>query len=238
MGWLHFLCNLHRMHERGPAAVSTTGAVRWDARAMEDVRAAMHNEPIPLKLTMDGTWAVYPKSEYALHRCALIEVVLRWVATTRVALADVPTTTETIELTRLLIDLQARMDGELAWIVTTPGCDVPWPDGAGWEPEIPPVFRTLDVLDTIQIWRAHLDVNLTRINMIAQRTHTLSQGGEAMPLPAFLGVMSSELKVQPSDLARKWSLGELFAQAFMKWESNERAKRDAKRDADANPKHA
>lgn len=227
MGWLHFLCNLHRMHERGTAG---TASARWQRNELDDVRAAMHAEPAPLTLTVPGAWAVYPKGEHALHRCAVIDVCLVFVAERRLALQRAPKTAAAIETLRALVELQARLEGELAWIVTTPGAAVPWPDGAGHEPALPEWTRALDVLDHIAIRRAHLEVNLSRINAIAERTRGMAKGGEALPLPVFMGMMAGDMGVQPRRFAREWSMGEVFVQALLKWEATEKAKADADRD--------
>lgn len=228
-GWLHFLCNLHRMHERGPAVVSTGGTLRWNPAAMEAVREALAAEPVHLRLASGVEVAVHPKSEYALNRLVVIDRTLQFVVERRIAMEDEEPTPVVLQALRTAVDLQHRLESEFAAIVCAPGADVPaTPDANVWDLPLPPWTHTLEAVDLIAIRRAHLAVNLGRIHEITERSKQYANGaGSSLPVAAFLGVMASELGVQPRDLARRWSLGEVFAQALLKWEQAEQIRRDA-----------
>jgi hypothetical protein len=238
MGWLHYLCQLHRMHERGPASTTTTGSLRWDSLNMTDVRAALHAEPITVTME-DGTQrAVYPKGEYALARVVMIEFTLRYALERRLALelvASENTSPELLDALASAVDLQSVLEREFVWILTHPGSDVPWEEEARWTVEPPLWTRAITPIDMMMIRAAHLDVNLLRINAVSERSRRLAGKGtgEGMPLAAFMGLMASELGVQPKELARRWSLGEVFVQSLMRWEAMERARMQSEQEAAA-----
>lgn len=232
-GWLHFLCTLHRMHERTGVAVAANAA-RWDPDVIEATRAALAAEPIHLTLA-DGTpVAVHPKSEHALHRLVLIDVALNWTVVRRVAIETLPpeqVTPQSLTALRTAIDLQTQLEREFVTVVCCPGADVPASASgdSAWDIPLAPWSATLDPLDIMAIRKAHLEVNYARIQMIADRTRSYADGeGSNTPVAAFLGIMASELGVQPMVLARRWSLGEVFAQALLRWEAMKKAEQDAK----------
>lgn len=227
-GWLSYFAQLHRWHATSGATVAPR-ANRWDGVAMEDLRAALAAEPIPLTLDNGRAVAVYPKGEHALTRVAVASLAAEWVAVRRLALMSADPSPDSLAAIRAAAEAEAALTAEFVWIVTHPGPGVPWPSEDRWE-TTPPAWCRDDVspFDILAIRKAHLDVNLLRINAIAERTRHLAQGGsEAMPLAAFLGVMAADLQVKPEDFARKWSLGEIFASSLAKWEAQERARRKA-----------
>lgn len=235
MGWLYYLCMLNRMIERAPAARATD--LRWDAQAMNDMRASLHAEPVALTLENGRKVSVYPKGEYALHRLCLIEFTLRWVLEYRLAIelkigamdaSDMPL--ELIELLGKAIEFQSHLERCFTWIVTHPGADVPFEENQ-YELSPPQWTRELTALDRIQMQAAHMEVNLLRINTVAERTKSLAgSGAESMPLAAFLGLISNEMHIQPRTFARSWSMGEAFVQALLKWEAMERASAKAEQE--------
>ncbi len=233
-GWVHFLCVLHRMHERGPSVRTNNGGKRWDDTAMEAVRSALAAEPVHVTLCNGNVVAVHPKSEYALSRLVVIDRTLQWVVTRRLALEildDAEITPASLSALRSAVDLQHMLEREFVTICCAEGADIPHRDGEAWAIELAPWTSMIEAADIINIRQAHLEVNLHRIQEISERTRQYADGtGSVMPIAAFLGVMSAELRVQPRDMSRRWSLGEAFGQALLKWESQERAKADAKKD--------
>ena len=234
MGWLTYLCWLHSAYAKGPAVPSTSAATRWDARAMDDMRAALAAEPVYLTLSSGRTVAVHPKGEHALHRLAVGQIALRWLTERRLALmleAETNGTPAVIDLLYKATAAEAHLQAEFVAIVTHAGAGVPWPESGSWTQPVPLWMRDeLTTADLVAIQRAHLEVNLLRINAIADRSRSFASGGDPMPLAAFLGVMAEELKVRPEEMARRYSLGEVFAMSYAKFEAHERAK--AKADAD------
>jgi hypothetical protein len=239
LGWLAYFAQLHRWHATDMAAHPPAGAAgRWDARAMDDMRAALAAEPRQLTLDSGRQVAVYPKGEHALNRLAVIGLACEWVTVRRLALMDEDQTPDTLAALRAAVDAEAQLTAEFLAILTHPGPGVPWAEESRWEQETPAWCRDdVSPFDVIAMRRAHLDVNLLRVNAIAERTRHLSAGGsEAMPLAAFLGVMAAELHVRPEDLARRWTLGEVFASALARWEAQERGKAKAEAERDRGPR--
>lgn len=233
MGWLAYLQWLSVEFGRGPA--TPTGAdLRWDGQAVADMRAALHQEPVWVTLLNGRRVSVHPKGDYAIHRLLLNQVALRWIAERRVALhlvLDEAPTPEVMELMRLAVEAEAQLTAEFVAIITHPTADVPWTDDGVWEHPVPLWMRgEVTSHDLLVLRNAYLEVNLYRLNAIAQRTRLFASGGDPMPLPAFMGVMADELKVRPEELARRYSRGEIFAMSFAKFEAHERAKQRADRD--------
>lgn len=228
MGLLYYFGALSRWHAMGPS-VPTKHSMRWDSAAMDDLRAALAAEPITIVMDSGRKVAVHPKGEHALHRVALASLSCEWITVQRLTLHEAETTPQTLEALRKAIEAEAMLTAEFVWIVTHPGAGLPFSDDAQWEHDAPAWIREeLTPFDIIAIRRAHLEVNLLRINAISERSRHLAGGGsEAIPLASFLGVMSNELQVQPEVLVRQWSLGAIFGSSLAKWEAQERAKRKA-----------
>ncbi len=234
-GWLTYLCWLHGQYARGPQTPKGNAA-RWDARAMDDMRAAMAAEPIYLTMENGRQIGVYPKGEAALNRLVVNQMALQWATIRRVALHDLADehTTTTLDTLRDVTRFEAFLQAEFITIVTHPGAYLPWDDVGTWEHPLPRWTLEASPFDLLAIRAAYYDVNLFRINAIAERSRHFASSGDPMPLAAFLGVMADELKVKPEELARRYSLGEVFAMSYAKYEATERAK--ARAAADAPPK--
>lgn len=240
MGWLYFFGALKSWHAMGPQHQAKS-ALRWDGAAMEDMRKALHAEPVFLTLESGRKVSVHPKGDYALSRYVLDSIARNWAIEHRVALlarTDAEVTAHSIDMLAKATDLEARVRSEIIAILTHPGPGVPWTDETVWEHDIPSWIRDeITTLDAIAIERAHLEVNLFRINSVAERTKQfVDHGNDAMPLAAFLGTMASDLGIQPAEIARKWSLGEVFASSLARFEATERAKVKAERDKPAGGK--
>ncbi len=237
MGWLSYLCQLHRWHATGPAQPENKRAGRWDAQAIEDLRDAMAAQPIQLRLEDGREVAVYPKGDYALGRIVAGQVALQWATEHRVLLLNLQSEGQTLSAREILslrqaVEFESALTREFVWILTHPGADVPWDDDTTWDHELPDWTRGVTSFDLIAIRRAHLEVNLMRINAIAARTDAIVNGSEAMPLQAFLGVMAADLHIPPREFARRWSLGEIIASNMAKHEATERAHAQARREAE------
>lgn len=233
MGWLYFFGALKTWQALGPTHQSKS-ALRWDGAAMEDMRKALHAEPIFLTLESGRKVSVHPKGDYALSRYVLDSIARNWAMERRVALLALDAdevTADSMDLLAKATELEARVRAEIIAILTHPGAGVPWTDDTIWDHAIPQWTRDeVTTLDSIAIERAHLEVNLFRINSVAERTKQfVEHGNDAMPLAAFLGTMSSDLGIQPAEIARRWSLGEVFASSLARFEATERAKAKAEK---------
>jgi hypothetical protein len=233
MGWLSYLCWLSAEYAKGPAVPKSSG-LRWDAQAMNDLRAALAEEPVYVTLQSGRRVSVHPKGEAALHRLAVNQVALAWANEQHMGMMmamEREATAEGLHVLRLASDAVSRLRAEFVAIVTHPGPWVPWDDEATWDHPIPAWTRDeVTPLDLATLRQAYLEVNVHRVNAIAARTRQFGSGGDAMPLPAFMGVMAEELKVKPEEFVKRYSIGAVFAMAFTKFEASERAK--AKADAE------
>lgn len=229
-GALSYLQWLSTEYGKGPMTPKASSK-RWDPLAMDDMRAALAAEPVMLTMSTGHTVAVYPKGEAALHRLAVNQVALKWASTRWLHF----TTIEDPNADALLAmgkcaDLVDYLQAEFAEIVTHPGAWIPWDEASGGTHPVAEWTRDLTSTDHLALRAAYLEVNLRRINAIAERTRGFANGGDPMPLAVFMGVMADEQHVKPEEYTRRYSLGEIFATSYSKYEATERAK--AKADAE------
>lgn len=235
-GALAYLRQLERWHATGPEQPDARTALRWDAQAQADVAAAYAAEPIHVRLVNGHSVSVHPKGDVALRRLGWIDRALQWTIEEREKLEAQPTGAEQMEVLGLALRMETALEREYAEILCHPDAGMPWPDDGQWDHASLPWSEQLTGFDLASLRRAHLDVNLLRLQTITDRSRMLGGGkGEGSPLAAFLGVMAHELKVQPREMARHWSLGEVFAQALLKWESSERSRRESEKSSPTIP---
>lgn len=224
-GWDEFQIHLRILYSQGPE--QPRAQLRWDATSMEDLRASLAAEALFIRLESGKQVGVYPKSEYALNRVMMIDLSLQWLLPQRVALQNVdePVPAQ-LEALRAAVEWQSVLEREFVWIITHPGADVPWPDSGRWDHESPEWTRELTTYDLIALRKAHVDVNLLRINSVSERTNAIAgrSTDDAMPFAAFLGVMAGDLGISSVELSRRWSVGEIYAQACVKWQALQQEK--------------
>ncbi len=229
-GALSYLQWLSTEYGKGPLTPKAASK-RWDTLAMDDLRAALAADPVHVALSNGDCVAVYPKGEQALHRLACNQVALKWATTRWLHLTTLEEqSAASLVALQSCADLVAYLQSEFAEIVTHPGAWIPWDEESSRSHPVAAWTRELTPSDHLALRAAYLEVNLLRNNAIAERTRAFANGGDPMPLAAFLGVMADELHVQPERFTREYSLGEIFASNFAKFESTERAK--AKADAE------
>ena len=234
-GWLHYLCALHRAHERSGAAVAVAGmSSRWDPAIVETTRAALAAVPIPLTLSTGHKVAVHPKGEFALHRMVVVDAVLSYAAAHRLAMCNLPLEERTplaLDVLKAATELQRQCEREYVTIACHDGADIPAEPGAPYTWEIPlaPWSEHIDGADVLLIRQAAHTVNFARIAEIVERTKQYAENKTgSLPIAAFLGIMASDLHVRAKDLARQYSVGEVVAQALLRWEQNEQQRKQAK----------
>ena len=227
MGWLAFLCQLHRWHAAGPMTAAPT-LPRWRDEDAADLQAMLFDTPVHVPLSGGKTRGVYPKGDFAIDRIALIDGALHWLNPRRVALEAAEQSPESIEALRLVVQLQHQLQRAFVWIVTHPGPDVPWEDDGRWEYEPPLWTRAYAGHDLLLLRAAYIEANYRRLNVVADRTRALAGSASGtVSKEAFTGVMASELGVSSVDIVHKWSRGSITAIAFTKWETMERARERA-----------
>ena len=231
-GWLHYLCALHRAHERSGAAVATAGnSGRWDNRIIETTRDALAAVPIPLTLSNGVQVAVHPKGEFALHRLVVVDAVLAYAAALMLTVRDLPLERRTppaLDLLKAATELERQCEREFCTIVCHEGADIPG-NPAGpytWEIPLADWSATIDGGDVLLIRRAHMHVNHARIAEIVERTQRYAENQTgSLPIAAFLGIMAADLHVRAKDLSRQYSVGEVVAQALLRWEQSEQQRK-------------
>lgn len=235
MGWYRYVLSLTQL--KGADNAVPVRSARWDGQAMEDLRASLAEEPVFVRFECDGiTRGVYPKSEYAINRIMLIDIALQWLVPRVIAMRGEAAHDITANLRESLergIEAQRALECEFVWIATHPGADVPWPEDGQWEHAAPEWTRACTTYDFIATRTAYIDVNLLRSNSVAERTHAIAGrgDGDAMSFAQFLGIMSADMNIPPSEIARRWSVNMLYAQSSMRWEAQRLAERKAKEQA-------
>ncbi len=233
LGWLYFFGALKSWHAQGPQQTSKK-AMRWDPEEIEDLRAALHAEPIALGLQSGERVSVYPKGEHAIAEIALNQIALRWITARRFALGEADPTLETITAYGLALDAERQLNAEFVAIVTHPGAGIPWEDGARWDRAVPAFSRDLTPFDLLAIRRAHVDINLLRVNVIAERARDLANvTGDGPPVEVFLSALAGELHMRPERLVKEWSRGEVFALAVSRHVTTQHATEQAEQKAAA-----
>ncbi len=174
-------------------------------RAEAALSAAMVAEAVPVTLSVaDAPTAVYPKSYHALAYCDALDAALQEV----LALAASTDSAEVRTLGPLTQSLAVRL---WAWILTHPEPGVPFDEG---RPPHPPDWTTaLTPDDLLELLRAHLEANRVRTARIAELFPKERPFDSRLTLAGFLGSVAQELGHRPVDVLRRWSQGEVFAQA-------------------------
>jgi hypothetical protein len=226
MGALFFFGALSRWHAQGPQQPHGKASMRWSPSEIRDIQDALAATPIPVPLECAPDKSVFPKGEFAIRRLEEIDHALGWLAVRRVAAEyelEENATPAALEAIRLCDEAIAQLSREFIWILTHPGADVPWADNGEWEHQPPKWTRAATTFDFIAVQRAHREVNSSRAEACSARLRHLAKTEDSMPMEAFTGLMANELAVQPRELVRKWSRGELFVQALLKADAHQRA---------------
>lgn len=183
--------------------------------------AALARAPVAVTLASGEAVAVYPKSYHAL----------RWLDTLDRSLQDAARAVDEAEQLGAYIafplveSLAVRL---WAWILTSEAPDLPFNEVA---PEEPPAWtRALAPSDLLHLASAHLQVNGSRLRLIADAfpPERRDDGTSRLSLAGFLGSTAQEMGVPAFDVMRRFSLGELFAQAVLAGQAAREAQARAK----------
>ena len=178
---------------------------------------------------------VYTKSFHALMEVAQIDKALAWLAAhlDRLCTTDQVTEAKSLDLMVRIMPEMALLYQRLAWIVTHPGCGLPYPDDQT-APTPPVRFQRLDAKDFMRINAAHHRVN--ELNLRAVRNLISKEsGGTTTDRPSwtvFFGAASEALKVRPETLMRDWSLAEALLMYRTANHAKAQAMENAKADAE------
>lgn len=192
------------------------------ARGQAALAAALVNAPVPVTLSDGEKRAVHPKSYHALAWCDALDRALAEVSEKAHQLEDLEIRA-TAPLTK---SLAVRL---WAWILTCPEPGLPFDEGA---PADPPAWtESLAPEDLLTLLSAHLEVNRERNRLVATLFPAEREAESRLSLSGFLGTVAQELHQRPSDVLRRWTMGEAFAQAVVSAEAQREAKARAAADA-------
>lgn len=195
-----------------------------EARGHAALAAALANAPQSVTLSDGSTVAVHPKSYHALAWCDALDRALQEVGEKAMALEELGV--------RVMAPLTASLAVRIwAWILTCPEPGLPFEEGA---PKTdPPEWTTsLTPGDILQLLQAHFTVNRERIALVAALFPPDREAQSKLSLSGFLGTVAQEMGQRPSDVLRRWSMGEAFAQAVVAAEASREARARAESDAD------
>lgn len=219
--WIFCYANLVRMMGR----TETRDA---DPAVDRAIAAALAHEPIGVACADGVTRAVHPKSYHALRWLDALDRSLLDIAPMIAALDDSVEATKVLSLAPLAESLAVRL---WAWIITTGGAEgaATLPFDEEQSPEPPDWTKALTPGDILALARAHAEVNARRLRIISEAFPAEASGGSRLTLSGFLGTAAQELGARPADVLRRWSLGEVFAQAVTAAEAAREARARAER---------
>lgn len=216
--WLSYFAKLHRVHARGEKAELANAG--FDPHDLNDRRVldALRNDPIPVDLldrvtrddgTLLGTVHVYAKSlDALLHVHALDRVLAQLlVKKSQLELVMGPTSDVVLKTAEVI----AYTYHLLAWIVTTPGPEMPWaPDDV--DPAPPSWVAQLQPWDVVRICQATQEHQL-RLAALSQLVDvkTPAEGGTRPSWSMFIANLAMEMKEPAGRLMKHRALIELLA---------------------------
>lgn len=198
-------------------ALADERMARRDGDLRATVTAALDERPERVRLTVpekDGrAWMVYPKSFHALQFLETLDVALREVRLTVAALdatppGDLEKETEAAALEPMLRSHAVRL---WAWILTSEGCGLPFDDNRA-DVEPPEWTKLLAPADLVAILAGHIEVNRTRLAIVAAAFPPESDTISRLSVGGFMGSVAQELGRPARELMRSWSVGAVFAQ--------------------------
>jgi hypothetical protein len=239
-GWVDYLAALRvfasRVASEGRADAPSGGGMGAEAVTLagrERILAkALANEPVTVRLVSGRDVVVSPKSYHAAKWCQSNDAQVRYLV--GAALAEVDDLA-VCAYAPLLESLCVRL---WAWAVTSEGPGLPFDERTAAddaEANIPDYVTTMAPEDLLALGEAWLVVQHLRPSLCASffppddaRSNGMASG---LPISGFLGAAAQELGQQPSELLRRWTVGELFAQAVSAAQAGREARARAEADA-------
>lgn len=203
--WIYCYANLIRMMGR-------TETRAHDADIDRTLAAALAAEPQRVECADGVTRAVYPKSYHSLRWLDALDRSVVDLGRMLLELEDSEEATRALMVAPLAESLAVRL---WAWTITEGGPDGPatLPFDEAQAPEPPEWTKALTPGDVLSLARAHAEVNARRLRIISEAFPAEAGGSGRLTLSGFLGTAAQELGARPADVLRRWSLGEVFAQA-------------------------
>lgn len=183
-------------------------------------------QPELVTLTNGNVVAVQPKGFHALSFLDFLEAQHRHVAAAA-ASALAAEDAESLKVVALYPLAQSLAVRVWAWILTSEGAGLPFPDD-GTQLEPPAFTESLTAIDLIALYQAHVRVNLEDSATIA-RAFPSDPRESRLALAGFLNTYAGEAKQRPFDVFRRFSLGEVFANAVSSAQASREAMEHAKK---------
>lgn len=241
-GWLNYFRALSRMHARGENASSDEARLRADAQVL----AALRDEPIRVDLLQPVTLLpiadeepeppidhlyVYQKSLDALLNAHGLDRQLAWLLMQkeRIEEAGARGMPRSSELHDKIIAATSYTYGLLAWIMTSPGPEMPYEPGMGKaDPELPDHIKLLHPVDVAQIANAAMKhhARLAALQVLLDQ-RTRAEGGKRPSWSQFIGSMAVELDTDSVQIMKHRSLGSLLAAVQLSNDANTPTEKDS-----------
>jgi hypothetical protein len=223
--WLRFYAVLHRHHGRGEHSGNEENRMRADSQVL----SALRDEPIRVNLIQPvpledarakkgesetDTLLVYPKSLDALLHAHALDRQLGWLIIQKERAEDAGARgmPRASELHERIIDAMAYTYGLLAWIMTSPGPQMPYEATVRGDPELPKYIKALHPMDVAQIVAASREHHgrLAALQVLIDR-RTQAEGGRRPSWSQFIGSLAVEMDTDSVQISCYRSLGSLLA---------------------------
>jgi hypothetical protein len=181
---------------------------RHSARLDAALARQLGREPVQVRCESGRLLTIHPKSYHALRWLEALDRVTLLTQTSREWALDSDDAKAAAMLAPVAESLAVRL---WVWALTTDGPGVPFPD-TGEAPDPPEWIASLTIHDLLAIAQAHFRVNMEDLAVIAKAFPAEPDAPSRLSLTGFLGVAAEDAGVPASELMRRWTLGELFAQ--------------------------
>lgn len=205
-GWVRYFARLQVFHDRQEGRAALPDAIADDTRASaallgtpKRVRligrpSSQPAEEAALEAPEPREVWVYPKSYLALVECHVRGVRLGWLAERIYALGE-PTEVGDVELLDRALKELTYQQRILAWIATTPGPGLPFPE-YGTAPPVPPAaFDDWDGWDHLAVLQGFQSVNSLKQPALDRMMHGIPKedgGGALNGWSVFFGSLANE----------------------------------------------
>jgi hypothetical protein len=232
-GWLEYLIALRvfaaRVGGGGAPAGDVDPAVARQAAREVIVARTLAKAPVLVRLASGREVAVYPKSYHAAEWCTSNDAQVRYIVAQALAHAD---DLRVLAYAPLARSLHVRL---WAWVVTTPGEGLPFDEATPAEvveADLPEHLARLAPEDLVALGEAWATVQHLRPAVVAKLFPPDDPRASGLPLSGFIGACANEFGRPASELMRRWTVGELFAQAVTAAQSAREAEGAARDRAD------
>ncbi len=215
--WIEAYAALRSFARRKEARAARSNSNRLAAV----VRDAAARQPRVVSLSI-GDRHVYPKSEASLRFLHHLDATVGAISESSVALEDEDST----RLRLLAAIVHSDLLRTWAWVLLHPEPSLPIDDAEQIEP--PEWTAQLTPNDYLTIFGAHVEVHRSSMETMAQAFPPEQGQKSRLGLGGFLSAFAAENGLVPSDVLRRYSVGEIYAAGIASAESHRVATANAK----------